>query len=86
MRRRAKKSPSDSSDTSIDAQWKNPMASNHASDSIEAEQVLATATSALEKPMDIEQDEQKKALAYLIMFPFKSRPGSPETGTPEQKQ
>jgi len=62
------------------------MGSNQASDSIEAKQALAIATSNLEKPMDINQDNQKKWFHIPNNITIQEpNVGSPETGTLEQK-
>jgi len=81
-----KKSPSDSSDTLIEGQRKNPTEANLDLRRTEVKQALVSATSESEKPMDIDQDEHKKHACIPNNVSIKEpNPGSPDTGTPEQK-
>jgi len=87
QRRWAKKSLSDSSDTSIEGQRKNPTESILDQSTVEIEHASALATSESEKPMEIDQEDQKKRarVPYNVSIQ-EPNPGSPETSTPEQKR
>jgi len=84
---RGKKSPLDSSDTSIEGQRKNPTEQEPPSCHQAGESAFASAIPDSEKPMEIDSEDHKKCARIPNNVSIRENPpnpGSPDTGTPEQ--